>query len=220
MADSLQWSNVGLVAFTTIGKFLTLNYNSTFSMYDRNAAGKKINQYLWENGKGIARMEGTNLAVGVMLKSKSKAATNTNTASTNLNATQQNMISQNQAQFIDFSVPWNMNVNYNLQLTKKWSTASLRDSLVYTHAVTFVGDISLAQKVALSFNGGYNFNSMKMTTTTIGIHVNLHCWELSGNYVPFGGRRSYFIQLNIKSPLLQDLKLQKRGNLGDPQLLY
>lgn len=221
MADSLQWSNVGLVAFTTIGKFLTLNYNSTFSMYDRDLAGKKINQYLWDNGKGLARMEGTNLAVGFMLKSKAPSANNnTNANNTNLTSTQQNLISQNQAQFIDFSVPWNMNVNYNLQLSKKWSTASLRDSLIYTHAVTFVGDISLAQKVALSFNGGYNFNSMKMTTTTIGIHVNLHCWELSGNYVPFGGRRSYFIQLNIKSPLLQDLKLQKRGNLGDPQLLY
>jgi hypothetical protein len=28
------------------------------------------------------------------------------------------------------------------------------------------------------------------------------------------------MQLNIKSALLQDLKIQRRGNLGDPGYLY
>jgi hypothetical protein len=105
-------------------------------------------------------------------------------------------------------------------MSKKWLVDQQRDSSIYTQAITFMGDVAFAKRLALSFNGGYDFNSKKMTTTTIGLHVDLHCWELSANVVPFGLRQSYYIQLNIKSPLLQDLKLQKRGNLGEDYLLY
>jgi len=111
-------------------------------------------------------------------------------------------------------------VNYNLRMSKNWLVAQQRDSSIYTQAITFIGDVAFAKRLALSFNGGYDFNAKEMTTTTIGLHVDLHCWELSANVVPFGLRQSYYIQLNIKSPLLQDLKLQKRGNLGEDYLLY
>jgi hypothetical protein len=50
------------------------------------------------------------------------------------------------------------------------------------------------------------------------LHWDLHCWEFSASYVPFGARKSYMFQLNIKSALLKDLKLQKRGTLGESDL--
>ena len=223
MADSLQWSNLSLTAFTTVGKFLTLNYSSTYSMYDRDSLGKKIDTFLKEAGKPLARMEGTNLAVGIVMRSKQGTSSETSEqAPVNPAVTpqQQEVLSTNQAGLIDFNVPWNLSLNYNLRLSKNWLVAQQRDSTIYTQAVTFVGDVAFAKRLALSFNGGYDFNAKEMTTTTLGLHVDLHCWELSANVVPFGLRQSYYIQLNIKSSLLQDLKLQKRGNLGEDYLLY
>jgi hypothetical protein len=65
-----------------------------------------------------------------------------------------------------------------------------------------------------------DFGLRDFTTTNIGLHWDLHCWEFSFNFVPFGQRQSYMAQLNIKSALLQDLKIQRRGNLGDQNYLY
>lgn len=221
MADSIQWSNLNFAAFTTVGKFLTMNYSSSYSMYDRDSLGRKIDTFLNESRKGIARMEGTNLALGIVVRSKqAKPSSNQTSANPATTPQQQEILSTNQAALIDFNVPWNLSVNYNLRMSKNWLVAQQRDSTIYTQAVTFMGDVAFAKRLALSFNGGYDFNAKEMTTTTIGLHVDLHCWELSANVVPFGIRQSYFIQLNIKSALLQDLKLQRRGNLGEESLLY
>jgi hypothetical protein len=35
--------------------------------------------------------------------------------------------------------------------------------------------------------------------------------------VPFGERKSYFAQLNVKASILEDLKIQRRGSLGTEQ---
>ena len=218
-ADSLKWSNINFTAFTTM-KFLSLNYSSSYSLYGRDSLGKEINQYLLQNNQGLMRMEGTNLAVGLVLRSKSKAGAEANANRSALSQEDQEILAQNANSFIDFSVPWNATLNYNLRLNKLWNASQQRDSLITTQAVTLMGDISFNQKVALSVNGGYDLNSKRMTTTTLGVHVDLHCWELSANMVPFGLRKSYFIQVNIKASMLQDLKLQKRGNLGDDSLLY
>ncbi|MFM7770490.1 MAG: putative LPS assembly protein LptD [Bacteroidota bacterium] len=216
-ADSLNWSNVNFTAFTTL-KFLNLNYSSSYSLYDRDSLGKEVNRFLIQNNQGFMRMEGTNLAVGLVLRSKSKGGAEANRSA--LAPEEQEILSQNASNFIDFSIPWNATLNYNMRLNKIWNASQQRDSVVTTQAITLMGDVSFNQKVALSFNGGYDMNAKKMTTTTLGVHVDLHCWELSLNMVPFGLRKSYFIQVNIKASMLQDLKLQKRGNLGDDNLLY
>jgi hypothetical protein len=65
-----------------------------------------------------------------------------------------------------------------------------------------------------------DFGFRDLTTTNIGLHWDLHCWEFTASYVPFGQRKSYMVQLNIKSALLKDLKVQSRRNLGDPGYLY
>jgi hypothetical protein len=70
MADSLQLSNLSMSAFTTIAGAITLNYNSTYSFYDRDSLGREINRYLMDTQSMLMRMEGTNLALGFQLKSK------------------------------------------------------------------------------------------------------------------------------------------------------
>ena len=55
------------------------------------------------------------------------------------------------------------------------------------------------------------------TTTTITLYWDLHCWEFQASVVPFGIRKSYQVHINVKASILQDLKLQRRGNLGSNQ---
>jgi hypothetical protein len=177
------------------------------------------------------RMEGTNLALGFQLKSKNKNQSTPDMATPS--AAESELIAKNGDNLIDFNVPWSLNVNYNFRISQVWNSFSRSDSLVLKQALTFSGDVTLFKHWAISFNSGYDMSNARyenlrlsdfglrdFTTTNLGLHWDLHCWEFSMNYVPFGQRQSYMMQLNIKSALLQDLKIQKRGNLGDPGYLY
>ncbi len=230
LADSLNFSNLSMSAFTTIAKKLTLNYNSSYSFYDRDSLGREVNQFLAVTNKQLMRMEGTNLALGFQFRSKNRDNAGSNAAPT---AAEQELMTKNGDNLIDFSVPWSLNVNYNFRIGKVWDPAVQRDTLTLKQAFTFSGDVTLFKHWAISFNSGYDMSNARyehialsdfglrdFTTTNIGLHWDLHCWEFSMNYVPFGQRQSYMMQLNIKSALLQDLKIQKRGNLGDPGYLY
>jgi hypothetical protein len=228
LADSLKWSNLSTSAFTTIAKIISINYNGTFSMYDRDSLGRDINTFLPGRTDGRwFRMESTNLAAGFglnskLFQSKKKPTTGDSSETDNGLTTEENEIIQNNPdEFVNFNMPWNLNVNYNLRISKQWQTAEQRDKSVLTQAATFDGDIVILKKWAIGFDSGYDFNLKKFTTTNINFSWDLHCWEFSFSWVPFGDRKSYMAQLNIKSPLLQDLKIQQRGRLGrTDELLY
>ena len=229
LADSLQLSNLSMSAFTTIAGRINVNYNSTYSFYDRDSLGREVNRYLLDARNTLMRMEGTNLALGFQLRSKNKQQTTESQPT----AAEAELIAKNGDNLIDFSVPWTLNLNYNIRMSQVWNVNSQSDSLTFKQALTFSGDVTLFKHWAISFNSGYDMSNPRyqtlelsdfglrdFTTTNLGLHWDLHCWEFSMNYVPFGQRQSYMIQLNIKSALLQDLKIQKRGNLGDPGYLY
>jgi hypothetical protein len=133
---------------------------------------------------------------------------------------EQTMLTRNADSYVDFSVPWSFNLGYNLRLARDWSDELSRDETEIIQGLTFNGDVTLFKNWAISTITGYDFEQKKLTTTSISLHWMIHCWELSANFVPFGDRRSYMVQLNIRSALLKDLKVQRRGNLGNPELLY
>jgi len=222
LADSLNWSNLSMSAFTTIAQNVTINYSSTHSFYDRDANGRRINQYMLSNRGKLTRLEGANLALNFRFTGGqgSKKLEQRMEESDQLSMEEQTMLTRNAGSFVDFNTPWNFNMGYNLRLARLWDIPAQRDRDVLTQALTFNGDVTLFKNWAVSTITGYDFETKKLTTTSISLHWLIHCWELSANVVPFGIRKSYMVQLNIRSQLLKDLKLQRRGNLGNPELLY
>lgn len=222
LADSLNWSNLAVSAFTTIGQNVTINYNSTHSFYDRDSLGREINQGLWKSKGRFTRLEGANLALNFRFSGGKgeKRMEDAVRESETLTQEEQTMLTRNADSYVDFSVPWSFNLGYNLRLARDWSNELGRDETEIIQGLTFNGDVTLFKNWAISTITGYDFEQKKLTTTSISLHWMIHCWELSANFVPFGDRRSYMVQLNIRSALLKDLKVQRRGNLGNPELLY
>jgi hypothetical protein len=231
LADSLRLSNLSMTAFTTIAKNITLNYSSTHSFYDRDSTGREIDTYLMKSRNRLTRLEGANLALGFRFSSKQQQEAPR--ADQQPTPEEQELIEKNRDNLIDFKIPWTLSLNYNLRLARSFDDNTQGDTTVIRQAFTFSGDFSLFERWKISFNSGYSmddpryrtlqfrdFGLRDFTTTNIGLHWDLHCWEFSFNYVPFGQRQSYMAQLNIKSALLQDLKIQRRGNLGDQNYLY
>jgi hypothetical protein len=55
----------------------------------------------------------------------------------------------------------------------------------------------------------------EMTYHSFRIYRPLHCWEFSFNYWPRGNSSGFSLQINVKNPELQDIKLtSKDGKRG------
>ena len=75
------------------------------------------------------------------------------------------------------------------------------------------GDINLTKKWKIQYNTNYDFKVGRLSSaTSFTIYRDLHCWDLSMQWLPFGYYKSYNVTLRVKSAVLQALKLSKRSD--------
>ena len=119
-------------------------------------------------------------------------------------------IQNNPDMYVDFNIPWSLRTSYTISRNKRgFEEAEIRQSM------NFGGSLGLTDKTQVTFDSGYDFDAGEFTTTRIGVHRDLHCWTLDFNWVPFGTYQSYFLTLRVKSPILQDLKVEKKRSFFD-----
>ncbi len=126
-------------------------------------------------------------------------------------------ITENQDQYVDWDVPWSLNINYNVRYTNRNKYVNYEKSQEETLVQTlgFSGDISITPKWKIGFRSGYDFETGKLCYTSINIYRDLHCWQMRFNWIPMGPQKSWNFSLNIKSSILQDLKLTKKKDFRD-----
>lgn len=206
VADSLNWSNILINARTNIKK-LNLIFTGSYDPYalDSNittGAITKVNTTeLSRNGR-LGRLTSATIAAGFSFRSKNSTAKK----ESDFGSEQElEYINANPSEFVDFNVPWTLNVNYNV----RYSKPQLQSDLIQT--LNFSGDLSLTKKWKIGVRSGYDFEQKDLSYTEIDIYRDLHCWEMTFNWVPFGPRQSYLFTIKVKSALLQDLKLTRRS---------
>lgn len=107
--------------------------------------------------------------------------------------------------YVDFDIPWGLNVNYSLNYRK---TGFAESSI--TQTLGFNGNVSITDKTKISFNSGYDIKNKEFTVTRLNLVRDLHCWTMNFSWVPFGPRQEYFVEIRVLSALLKDLKLDKK----------
>lgn len=121
-----------------------------------------------------------------------------------------NRIVSDPSQYIDWDIPWNMTLGYNLAYSRQ-----VNNNTNITQTVNVSGDLSISEKWKINFNTGFDFQAAEITQTMIGIARDLHCWQMNVNWVPFGKFTSYNIDIRVKSSILQDLKVSRRRSFFD-----
>jgi hypothetical protein len=208
-AKTYHWSNINLNARTKLFKSFDINSTVSLDPYQIDSLGSRQDRYEWNNGR-LGRLTSASISLSTNLKSKEKKAGDAKNSPT---ATQDELdyINTHPDAYVDFDVPWSLNVYYNMNYAKPGLTETV------TQSATFTGDLSLTKKWKISLTSGYDFTNKKMTLTSINIYRDLHCWEMRVNWVPFGFRQSYSIDINVKSSVLRDLKLSRRKDWYDYQ---
>jgi lipopolysaccharide assembly outer membrane protein LptD (OstA) len=214
-ADSFKWDMFRFSARSNIANILNITANANFDPYawdyDKN---RRSQQTMNESGKGLARLTTATLGFGTSFRSKRKSDKSNNSA-TQTEDYKSLMRNNGYQQYVDFNIPWSLNLTYSFNLTRQVSSYSKRDTNLISQTISFNGDFNLTDRWKVSFNSGYNLVEKKMTFTSIDIHRDLHCWEMRLGLMPFGDRKSFNFTLNVKAQVLQDLKLTRRRDFRD-----
>jgi hypothetical protein len=230
-ADSFQLSPFQLSARTTLfEQKLSVNINSTIDPYatlstlgsDGTTRYSSSKEYAWKKGQGIGTIRSASLNLNASLNPKNGQNPGEVRDELTQNFIQQggvmnqfveneiNRIVADPSQYIDWEIPWNLTLGYNLAYARQVSNTTN-----ITQALNVSGDLSISEKWKINFNTGYNFDQNEITQTMIGIARDLHCWQMNVNWVPFGRFTSYNIDIRVKSTILQDLKVSRRRTFFD-----
>lgn len=218
--DSLKLSVINISGRTVLFEKINVQLSGVVDPYDINSNGRRVDKFTWDTSRELGRLTSARATVGFRFKSpnaKPSAGADQNNNQPRTRASDlinpedpeyQNILNNPDA-YVDFNVPWSINVNYNITYSKPTFEPTIRNSL------TFNGDVNLTPKWKLGFRSGYDFESNDFTFSSFDIYRDLHCWEFRFNIIPFGNRQSYTFDINVKASVLQDLKLSRRRNWYD-----
>lgn len=237
-ADSLRWAPVNLTAGTQLLKNkLSVNMGATLDPYAINANGVKYNVFNINNNGSLFRLTRANLTMSYSLSSKDfdknkkssreedttianlqntdlfgknlRENTTTNPASENTSSKEEE---EEEVTLYQNSIPWSLRLSYSSTYAN-----GARQNEISNNSLMFSGDLDLTPKWKVGASSGYDFKNKGFSYTQIRISRDLDSWRLNFNWVPFGNRTSYYFFIGVKSPMLSDLKWDKR-NVPDRRL--
>lgn len=224
LADSFKLQTFSLSANTNVldGK-LNLNVTGVIDPYqyivssinEKNViVQRKIDRFVWQDGGfKIGQLSSVNFNFSTNLSPKGRENDNTTrdkVSKSNISQAEKETILANPDVYVDFDIPWNLRINYTVDYSKPGFQKP-----TITQTIRFSGDLSVTEKWKVDFNSGFDFESKKFTQSQFGIRRDLHCWQMSLSWVPFGRYQNYNFSIGIKSGMLRDLKLDRNRNFQD-----
>lgn len=212
-ADSLKLSPLDFSAQSSLfNNLISWNVGATFNAYALNENRAPINKTYFSTNNRLLRFDRANASIQLNLKGKAK--NNAEDISQFGTIEERQFIANNPDMFYDFNVPWSLSVGYRMNITK--GVAGNLDSTVVTaNTITFGGHINVTPKWQINLSSGFDIRNQEITLTNVRVERDLHCWVLAFNWTAFPlNRQTYAIDLHVKSPILQELKLSRKQPPG------
>ena len=224
LADSMGLSTIPISFRTTIFKNFGINLSMTLDPYRLTPDGKRYNKLFFPG-----RIVSTGWSFGYTFKSREDRSQSAINDITSIPPEYMNpyydpygnmdpvLRRQYMSQmYYDFSLPWNFGfnyaINYNIS-TGNYPPKGYKKNV--TQTVSFNGSLTITPKTGITFQGGYGIKANKLTTSSISISRDLHCWQMSFSWIPFGFHRSWSFNIGVKAASLSDLKYDKSQSMYD-----
>ena len=228
LADSLGLSNLPVSFRTTIFGNFGINLSVTLDPYEVTPQGVRINKLMIKRGL-LGRVTSTGWSFGYTFKSREDKST---PASNDINTIPPEYFNPfadpyglmdptlrrhyMASSYYDFSIPWNIGFNYVISYGISYvnnGTTGYKKNV--TQTIGFNGSVNLTPKTGISFTTGFDIQNRKLTTTSISITRDLHCWQMSFVWIPFGMHKSWSFNIGVKAASLADLKYDKSQSMYD-----
>jgi hypothetical protein len=222
LQDSLKLSPFNLYLRSTLFEKVSLTAQALLDPYEVDSTGRTINRFIWSGNRFTpGRITSGSISMSTQFQSKPrdpKQAPNPN-ADFNRNITDpalladeqrlQDYMRRNPAEFVDFNIPWSVNVSFSLNFSKTFNAQKKDFVSNVSSSVSFNNSFSLTPKWNFTTNGFYDFNTKQLTQFTMSVSRDMHCWQMSINVTPIGDYRYFNITISPKSAILQDLRVNR-----------
>jgi len=217
LADSLNWAPVSINLRTSLFKNkLSVTSNMSIDQYAYDSHGNRTNKLLWTEGQ-IGHI--TNGSLSLSTSFSSKKADSHSSDSANLSSdsdmpldqqeAQLNYIRSNPGEFVDFNIPWNVQVSFAMSFNRVVNPDYSGFHNVLNGSLNLNGDFSLSPKWKAGGSLYFDVLSRKIGMMTLFVTRDMHCWQMAINITPIGYYKSFSIVLNPKSGILRDLRINR-----------
>lgn len=176
---------------------------------------KEIDRYSWQDGK-FPMLSSFSLSMSGSLNSSTfrpkpvAQVINPGGSLQNINSQEAEklaLLNSDPGAYVDFNVPWNLSFNYS------FTYANNVTNTVTTNTIMLNGDVTVTKGWKVQYSTNYDLKARALSSaTSFSVYRDLHCWDLSIQWLPFGYFKSYNVTLRVKSTILQDLKLTKKSD--------
>ena len=238
-ADSLRWSNINTSMLLRLTKNFNLNLSATWDpyTYGLNSSGQpvRIDRTRLQAGKGFAKLSSTGTSFSYTInnntfkrkgkeeksKKKSESTIDRDDALNSANNTiddgkekgHKDDFELNPDGYAKWSFPWSLSVNYSINYSYgSFNYKKMDYNGRFTQNLSLSGNIQPTKKWSFNFSTSYNFDTHKLSYMNCSVTRDLHCFSMSGSFVPVGPYKSYTFHIAVKSSLLSDLKYDKRSS--------
>lgn len=247
-ADSMNWSNLNTSILLRLAKNFNLNLSAVWDVYtyQLNAAGNpvRVNVPRWKAGKGIGRLMSTGTSFSYTFnnntfkkkdKKKDKkqnadydddeggnfsGENSSSTGNRNGNDQQKGNVLGADG-YAPWEVPWSLSVNYSINYGYgTFNKKKMEYDSRITQNLSFSGNIRPTPNWNFGFSASYNFDTHKLAYMNCNISRDLHCFTMTGSFIPVGPYKSYNFHISVKSSLLSDLKYDKRSSRSNGVTWY
>ena len=226
LADSMGLSNIPISLRTTVFQNFGININATLDPYRVTPQGQRINKLFFPG-----RVVSASTSFGYTFQSRQD---NSTPAINDINSApvdpayanpfydpygQMNPALRRQYMtqaYYDFSLPWNLGFNYTISYSASPTnngTTGYQKNITQTLGIN--GNVTILPKMGVTIQGGYDFQAKELTPASITITRDLHCWQMSFAWVPFGHYQSWSFNIGVKAASLADLKYDKSQSMFD-----
>ena len=224
LADSMKLSNISLSFRTTLFNNFGINLSATLDPYRVTPEGRRYDKLFFPG-----RIVSTGWSFGYTFKSRDDRSQPAVNDITSIPPEYMNpffdpygtmdpvLRRQYMAQsYYDFSLPWNFGFNYTVNYSVSYGNYPPKGYRAnVSQTIGFNGSVNITPKMGVTFQGGYDIANNKLTTSSVSITRDLHCWQMSFSWIPFGYYRSWSFNIGVKAASLSDLKYDKSQSRYD-----
>lgn len=209
-AESFNLNNLSTSISSSFFQNLNLNANATFSFYDTDENGNLVDRYIWKETNKFMRL--TNFTFAASTRFSGGGGTRGHFEQSTWHYPEHyDPLDQSQFHPVDEAIyygrverietPWSMNLSFNYRWRRGPGTTTTKSAVVNAQSIQF--RITPEWQVGTSL--GYDFIEKDLTPSRFNVTRNLHCWDLTFQWNPFGDFKFFLFRLSVRDSQLQGL---------------
>ena len=215
--DSLKFDEVGMGFRTSIGTVAEHRRERRYNLYkyqagsdpQQSSSGHRVNKFLLSEEGRFGDLTGFSISIGTRLSGEKTRPRRVRYAPRKTHSVRRNggdMSGCSIRRYRISAFPWNLDLTWNFNQSQPGDPRVKYISSTIAGALGF----NLTENWKISASTSYDLRNRQIAAPQITVYRDLHCWEMNFSWVPTGAYRNYRLEIRLKAPQLQDVKLTKQ----------